>query len=408
MTKPKVFISHRNVELSNEVAETLDKRLRDDGYEVFFDKNNLLGGMTWSDEIYDNIFDSDVILVLLEEVSEWIQREINVARGAHVQIIPVKISDDVDDDVLSELGLSEIQYFSLTGQGDHIDEYKALKERIDNLAKKTENAQDEFIGTLVGKRRGKRAPRNPHSVTLSLRGGTVGRRIYLATGDITKLKNVDIIVNSENDYMQMARVHEKNTVSSKLRYYGSEFWGPLVKEDTIQRELDTKVEKKYPGRPIKRTDVVITSAGHLQANLQDDNNFQYIIHAATVAVEHGNLGFTMTPIVPESIGRCVINCLKSIAEIDEKEGIVSPEGTEQHQMQVDNKNNYQKINSIAFPLFGTGHGGYSVAEVVPSMLEGFREFFQDNPNSSLTEIYLCVYFDNDVSVVQDAMKAAFQ
>ena len=96
--KPRVFISYRNAELSIHVASQMMKELKRRGYDdIFYDKDGdrkIRGGDAWARTIYENIWESDVMVVLLEQstaLSDWVQREVDVARGAHISILPVKI-----------------------------------------------------------------------------------------------------------------------------------------------------------------------------------------------------------------------------------------------------------------------------------------------------------------------------
>src|SRR5512133_2771809 len=76
----RIFISHRNTELSNEEAKCLYKALHE--FNPFLDIYTLDAGEEWKKEIYEHIHYGDVLVVLLEEetASEWVQREIDIAR----------------------------------------------------------------------------------------------------------------------------------------------------------------------------------------------------------------------------------------------------------------------------------------------------------------------------------------
>ena len=66
--------------------------------------------------------------------------------------------------------------------------------------------------------------------------GTKKISIHIASGDIFRLSNYDILVNSENDYMQMARIFDMASLSSNIRHYGSATEKGYL-EDTIQLEI---------------------------------------------------------------------------------------------------------------------------------------------------------------------------
>ena len=97
-----VYISYLNREPSISEARDLHDKLVQKGFKVFQDIEGLRGGDLWASKIYSEIRKSDVIIVLLQTgqeegdgsstaESEWVQREIDVARGANVSILPLKL-----------------------------------------------------------------------------------------------------------------------------------------------------------------------------------------------------------------------------------------------------------------------------------------------------------------------------
>ena len=78
--------------------------------------------------------------------------------------------------------------------------------------------------------------------------------VCIAAGDMFNMpgpRTIDVYVNSENDYMQMARIFESRTVSSLLRFYGSKLdEAGRIEEDTIQDELNQIIRKgRDPNTP---------------------------------------------------------------------------------------------------------------------------------------------------------------
>ena len=99
--------------------------------------------------------------------------------------------------------------------------------------------------------------------------------------------------------------------------------------------------------------------------------------------------------------------LAKIANVDAKHGVVSPEGTEQRKEQDENAVLYMPITSIILPIFGTGHGGRPVQEVLPALIRGIKEFLLDvaqDPQKQkafhLERIYIAAYLDEDVTLVR--------
>src|SRR5215470_5193312 len=100
-SKSQIFVSYRKLpdRSTPQIALDIVTRLKAYDYETFIDLERLEGGLEWEQEIYSNIFRSDVLIVLLQKEtadSEWVQREVDVARGAQVSILPLQVDDEVD------------------------------------------------------------------------------------------------------------------------------------------------------------------------------------------------------------------------------------------------------------------------------------------------------------------------
>ena len=89
-------------------------------------------------------------------------------------------------------------------------------------------------------------------------------KICVAAGDMTQMHNIDVLVNTENSDMQMARNFETKTLSAKLRARGSRISrAGFVVEDSVQQALYDQISKSDDFRlPINLGFVVPTHAGH--------------------------------------------------------------------------------------------------------------------------------------------------
>jgi O-acetyl-ADP-ribose deacetylase (regulator of RNase III) len=421
--KVKVFISYRNSPESIEVGHTLANNLRNlYHYEIFIDTHELKdkAGVNWLETIYQNICDSDVLVVLLERntyESDWVQREVDIARGAHVSLLPVAIIpahdiDEVIEETQDRLAIGQLQYIRFTGD-DPEGEYEALVESIERLSEATRDNQKRWREALDEKRHPRPAStNNPAYISYGLpQFGE--RQVCLATGDMTELQGIDVLVNSENTYMQMARIFESTTLSSAIRREGSFIKNGRLFEDPIQEELDQQISKSsyFGSRPIEIEQVVPTHAGHPQSQLVK-NGARYILHAATVYVHPRDR--TMTPIrTSESIREVVFNCLNLFLDIQRLEGVISPKGTKHRKQEEKDQGTYlaNPITSIVFPLFGTGKGGQSIIQVAPAMILAFKDFLdqqRNNPDCSLKRIHLCVYAHSDIDDVDRAFQKIFK
>lgn len=410
MTKTiHVFISYKRNPDKTTPAQVIDLQQRLDreyGYDVFLDKTGLEPGGKWAAEIYAHIWRADVLLVILNantHQSDWVQREVDVARGAHVAILPLAMAPpDVIQEALNRLTLEDIQYFpDFSTTLANMDE---LDKQIRSLSKVTRNAQEAWVEELEKVRRVKCADPNLTHRRFRLPGGLAAVDIYLATGDMTKHKNIDVIVNTENDYMQMARMFESSTLSSRLRVAGAKMTLRGLEDDTVQQALDEQVAAY--GRPIMAASVIPTQAGHPESELAR-NGVRFIFHAATVHVRETEL----QAVDLGTIRKAVDNCLKMVLSVNKRRGVISPAGTDRNRQEQACQAAYRPIKSIIFPLFGAGQGGLAANQVAPQMAEGFRSFLLENvqePQMTLESIHLCVHSVTDVAVVEQALAAVFQ
>lgn len=407
--KSQVFVSYRKPRdrSAPDIALNIVARLKEYEYETFIDLERLEGGLEWEQEIYSNIYRSDVLIVLLQQEtadSEWVQREVDVARGAQVSILPLQIDDDLDiADTVKKLALGSIQHFPRFSGSD--SQYKKLVKNIQSLTERTRRRQKTRINQLESQWRLERAETNKSYALY--RFGNHACEIHLATGDITAMKGIDVIINTENDYMQMAPIYERGTLSASLRREGALIRNGHLVEDTVQQELDQQIAKSpyFVSRPVSMTQIVPTHAGHPESRLVKLRGARYIFHAATVRVD---LNAKSAPLVPieddDSIKDVVTNCLEMILEVDRLHGSILPEGYDD----TTRDGSYQAIRSIVFPLFATGHGGRPVSEVVPPMLEGIRNFLAEHKQLALQRIHLCAFSEFDKKTVEDAMDSFFE
>lgn len=156
--------------------------------------------------------------------------------------------------------------------------------------------------------------------------------VGFVTGDIARIRDVDVWVNSENVSMQMARFHE----------------------DTIALELADAMEgvaQVDPGA------VIPTGSGMLR----ETNGVKRIYHAAAVTGQPRR-GYRPVP----DIGTCINNALELLDREGRSYGLVS----------------------IAFPLLGTGAGGRPFPEVISSIARQILAYLDKSRNTRAERIYL--------------------
>jgi O-acetyl-ADP-ribose deacetylase (regulator of RNase III) len=366
-------------------ATLLHKILRSypERYCSWMDEHSISPGMHWESEIYKKLRSSDVVLVAVApgtSQSEWVRREIALARAFGITILPLGYDLEREELVseLERLAISEIQG-GLPKNIKYPPSAAFLKELhtyLEWARSQTRAGRAEVIASLT-ERQSSDAPKAKDDqwafeLPIELGGSKIFMRV--ASGDLTTTTGIDILVNSENDYMQMARAFEGRTVSAQLRARGaSESGNKYV--DTIQNELDFQVGVGM--RPVRPAQVFVTSAGGPDSRLARDNRARYIFHVAAVHADVAN-----RQVVPfhqrDQIEDCARACLRKLLELDRKKGVVSPKDTPQYKEQERlAKSGKWMARSILFPLFGTGQGGRPVRDAIKPMLSGIRSFLCD-------------------------------
>ena len=403
----RVFISYLNDNPSKYIAaliaEVLGERF---GYTVFFDVYKLRpnGGKKWSDTLFEEARTADVLIVLLQPEtakSDWVQREVDTARGANVSILPIKVSRSVViTDALEKLAIDDLQYLEFE---DHNLDYNAIVSSIESLAQQTRRRQTEWYLNLKDSRKVKRPAISVARKSSFFLYEAPNVRVHIAQGDMTEMGGIDVLVNTENNYMQMARVFESDTLSSRLRYQGSHIVNKVVRDDTVQRYLNESI-KHDPNLqiPVPVPCVIVTHAGYEKSKLRQKFGARYIFHVAAVSVSSSR--DKIQPVnTDEEVIECVNSALEEILEVDANSGVISFEGCETYADEMSAKSTYKPIESIILPLFGAGRGGRSASVVIPAMVDGIKSFLLAQRNNSalrLKEVYLCIYSKSDVDLAE--------
>lgn len=192
-------------------------------------------------------------------------------------------------------------------------------------------------------------------------------KIGYITGNLKNIKNVDVWVNSENTYMQMARHFDTRSISSTIRYGGAkkDKTGYVI-EDTIANDLRDVIGRRDSLPP---GTVIDTTAGELQRT----NMVKRVFHAASVIGQPG-VGYTLIP----NITDCIRNALE-LADSAELVGL--------------------GLQSILFPLMGAGTSRASAQEMADKLIEAAVCYFEDIKNakakSRIKRVYFLVYTEQD-------------
>jgi hypothetical protein len=270
--KIRVFICYKKIltgGVRNREADTLSYILNSDQelFESWVDDDRLSAGMAWETEIYRQLLVSDVLLVLIGKgtaESQWVRREIALATALGIAIVPLGFDMTVDDLVKETKDLEIDRLQGKVTENIVMSRAKLLlgELRPDLIAAsdRTKESQKEALRGLLARNTVAqlKAIDNQKLASFTVAAGKTNVPLHLASGDFMKLRGIDVLVNSENDYMQMARFFESRTVSSMLRRRGA-----CVRDgrylDIIQGELDWQLRDR--GRPVQFAEVFVTSSG---------------------------------------------------------------------------------------------------------------------------------------------------
>jgi len=408
----KIFISYKTGDdgLSRN-ANFLRRELEKD-HDVWMDTKAMQAGYNWNDQIYKEIPRSDVlILVLAPETkeSQWVQREVDIARAMEVKILPVVFSREFDlQETLDHFDLPRAHaLFFIKGDDDEI---KKILDGVGKLKGITHTRQQALFDDILNliDENSKKLPLSNDQKYKIYQVPEWDGKLYLATGDIAEMRKVDVLVNPENSFMQMARIFETQSVSAKVRMKGSVMRSGTVRADTIQQQLleQIKYHRDYD-LPVGPGYVVPTTAGQSNSQLMKQG-IRYLFHLVTVNVNMGLDDDRLVAIGDKQIKVAIKNVFEQVKAINEARGVFFAEGRPEHEEQLQAQDDYQPIRSIAYPLFGTGRGGREdVEKVVQHMLAGVKEQLRRS-QTTLEEIYINAYAESDLEVVETLMDEMFE
>ncbi|MFE6840389.1 hypothetical protein ACFVFI_36895, partial [Streptomyces sp. NPDC057705] len=188
-------------------------------------------------------------------------------------------------------------------------------------------------------------------------GGPDGHAIpfYLHGGPVEQLRNVDVVVSSENTYLQMSQFFKPSTSGSLRRAAAEKSGGGQILEDVAGDHLATWLRSHGSyGLPVPGGTVAPTPAGALSKR-----NVQRIYHAAIAAPVAGTNNYAVDP---QSIPRAVHHTF-DLARQEREDGLA--------------------LSSICFPLFGAGRGGMSVLESFELIWEPLMSELAEDPGWSI-------------------------
>ncbi len=408
----RIFICHKKTDSegreNNSAARLYDLlNERREKYEVWMDEG-LHAGDIWEEQIYEHLLAAHVMILAVADgtsQSEWVRREISIALAFGIKILPVNLnlSDQQLTKEMDGLGLMRRQHTrpfnieSKTARGI-VD---ILEEAIETGRNETERRGYELLKRVTQKVQpppATQASSNLRAASRLFKLGTKQISVHIASGDIFRLSNYEILVNSENDFMQMARIFDMASLSSIIRYRGSSK-GKGFLEDTIQSEIEIKMVGQP--RPVPFGTTITTSSGGPKSTLYQVNNVSHVIHVAAVRADIDK--HRIDPITDEGqLRECVTAALAAVQDICRAKGVISPKDTPQYALQLQSTEKFSP-KRLVLPLFGTGRGGQAASHVGPKILEAIVDFFlsplYEEAHMPITDIHVSVFSADDVKIM---------
>ncbi|WP_243877965.1 macro domain-containing protein [Streptomyces sp. SUK 48] len=187
-------------------------------------------------------------------------------------------------------------------------------------------------------------------------GAAPAGRITVRTCPIELVRDVDILVSSENTFLEMSKTF-RSTVSGALRRAAAlrDASGEIV-DDVLARELGVWLRThEGPGVPVRPGTVVATSSGALAAQ-----GVRRVHHAAIAAPVGNGERYHVTPAVLAQAVRASFELARHEADF-----LALP------------------MSSICFPLMGTGRGGLSVPTAARALLGAIGQELRRDPSWSV-------------------------
>ena len=194
-------------------------------------------------------------------------------------------------------------------------------------------------------------------------------RVGLVTGDIQDVEGIDVWVNNENTFMQMARIFD-TSISGIVRSLGGR--NPENGEfvDTIATELFQQLRGNTSVGP---AEVLVTTSG----SLREYNGVKKIFH---VAANVGQVGRGFIPI--GDMASCVVNVLKA---------------AKKHAGTGD-----ERLTSVLFPLMGTRSRRGNVEEDrVELLIDAAVDYLERDPKSTFRKVYFLAYTDREYEICKN-------
>jgi O-acetyl-ADP-ribose deacetylase (regulator of RNase III) len=322
--------------------------------------DEIIGTGSIHKKMFRGIFDADVSVVDITSLNPNVFYELGIRHALHKHVTLV-IRRNSNLPIPFNINGLNILGYDIDSEDQLERSRKKIRDHIQNGldSRSVDSIVYDALDDLKVERKPK--PIETREEKLYQVVGAPGKHIGYITGNLKNINNVDVWVNSENTNMQMARYYELS-ISGTIRYEGAtkDANGYIV-DDLIAKDL----RKVTRGRDCLPGTIVVTTSGELEKS----NHVKKIFHAASVIGEPGS---GHRPI--GNIALCVRNALR---KADSEELALL------------------ELNSILFPLMGTGTTPSSAQEAADKLIDAALEYLKQNPQSRINKIYFLAYTEQD-------------
>lgn len=311
-------------------------------------------------KMFRGIFDADISVVDITAQNPNVFYELGVRHTLHKSVtLVIGKSDNLQK---IPFNINDISIYGYEVDTDETLEFnrKQIRKRIMTALDDNECIDSVIYGALpdlsVGRKTNEIKTREEKLFKIK---NVPDKQIGYITGNIKKIDNVDIWVNSENTNMEMAR-HYDRSISATIRYEGAiKDDGGFVVDDLIAKDL----KKVTRGRGCAPGNVIVTTSGELEKS----NNVKRIFHAAAVSGVPGS-GYTIV----NNITDCIGNALKKADTLTDL-----------------------TLESILFPLMGTVTAREKAEDMAKKLIDAAMEYLKQKPNSKIKRVYFLAYTEQD-------------
>ena len=197
-------------------------------------------------------------------------------------------------------------------------------------------------------------------------------KVVLLTGSIRHAKDIDVVVNSENTDMQMARYAERG-ISAMLRYLDADRdEGGTVGRggDHLQLALEEEIDRLGIALPVKLGSVIATETHGLR-----ERGFKWVLHAATNSGDIGQ-GYRFAT----DLNVCIRNVYRRFDQLAEQD---------------------EELTTLLIPLIGAGGAGIHPADAARDLLRAVRSVV---PHTRCQTTYLIAHRQGHLDAYLSAAK----